>query len=70
MDERFAPKYRRLGQTLTPGDLRTANHIAWGPQTFSTDFLTYHLDLSGIGEVYVHCSVSDNMPYQFRECAT
>ena len=60
-DEWFAPKYNRLGQTLNPGDLRSANHIAWGPQTFSTDFLTYHLDLSGIREVYVHCSVSDNM---------
>ena len=60
-DEWFAPKYNRLGQTLNPGDLRSANHIAWGPQAFSTDFLTYHLDLSGIREVYVHCSVSDNM---------
>ena len=60
-DEWFAPKYNRLGQALRPGDLRSANHIAWGPQAFSTDFLTYHLDLSGIREVYVHCSVSDNM---------
>ena len=35
-----------------------ANHIAHGGPDF--DFLTYPLDLSGIREVYIHSSISDN----------
>ena len=57
-DEWFAPKYRRLGTVMNPSDLRMANHIAYGGPDF--DFLTYPLDLSGIREVYIHSSISDN----------
>jgi hypothetical protein len=57
-DEWFAPKYRRLGTVMNPSDLRMANHIAYGGPDF--DFLTSPLDLSGIREVYIHSSISDN----------
>ena len=57
-DERFAPKFRRLGTVMNPNDLRMANHIAWGGPDF--DFMTHPVDLSGIREVYIHSSISDN----------
>ena len=56
----YNPQFARVGTPLQPGRLNAANGMCWAPQVPSQDFISYQIDISGLREVYVHCSLSDH----------